>query len=659
VTGVLLASSPVAGLGERIASNDAARFAGRDRELEMLERIIEPTSRIHVGFVHGDGGIGKSTLLRELGRRAGALGYEVFAVDGRELAPAPRELERALAGAGSCPRPLILLDTYERIEAFGELLRGRILPRLPETTRVLVASRRPPEAGWQQDGWETATLVLSLGPLDRGDAGLLLERRGIEDPRVKGELIDWAGGSPLALTMAADGEGGSPYPNGDGQQGGRTITAALVRRIVGDEVDGSHADVLAVAAIADRVDARLLGDVLPEVDGGALSAWLRGLSFAEPVGRGTALHELARRALAAELTAEEPGHERDLRRRIADHLASRGRAGESGRFLEFGALVHDPTVRYGFGVLGSRSHHVDGLREGDAEAAAAALGEGEAAWWPATGRWFEEVPEAVTAVRDSEGRLAGFSVSVVLADAPAWAAEDPALAPVFAHARAHDADPARTLVRRELYDLTHGREGFGDSPVAALLNAAFARQADLLRVERQYCVNDGRDRSMLDFNRAAGVQHLAELGRDDGGRPLTYHLLEYGPDGMGDAGRALVYRDLGLAPPAAGAELEAEAVRAALRDFHEPLALAAGPLGSGETTAARAESARRRLREATEAEFARSLPEQQLRATIEWGYFDADIGHEAAALKLNISRATYFRRLAEAVERVTVRLTGP
>ena len=110
-------------------------------------------------------------------------------------------------------------------------------------------------------------------------------------------------------------------------------------------------------------------------------------------------------------------------------------------------------------------------------------------------------------------------------------------------------------------------------------------------------------------------------------------------------------------------EHRARWTRSARRSGRSPgvweLALAAGQLGSGETTAARAESARRRLREATEAEFARSLPGQELRATTEWGYFDADIGHEAAALKLNISRATYFRRLAEAVERVTVRLTAP
>jgi hypothetical protein len=215
------------------------------------------------------------------------------------------------------------------------------------------------------------------------------------------------------------------------------------------------------------------------------------------------------------------------------------------------------------------------------------------------------------------------------------------------------------MARREAYDLTHGREGAADSPVLALINSAFTRQGDLLGVERQYCVNDGRDRSAFDFNRAAGVQHLVELDHVDGGRPLSYHLFDYGPGGAMEAGRMLVYSDLGLAVPPPQDPVDGDAVRAAFRDFHDPAALAESRLATGDTPAIRVESARRRLREATEAEFARSLPEQQLRATIEWGYFDADVGHEAAALKLNVSRATYFRRLAEAVERVTIRLTGP
>jgi hypothetical protein len=82
-----------------------------------------------------------------------------------------------------------------------------------------------------------------------------------------------------------------------------------------------------------------------------------------------------------------------------------------------------------------------------------------------------------------------------------------------------------------------------------MIDAAFARQGDLGRVRRQYCVNDARDRSTLAFNEAAGTHHLAELDRGDDGRRLTYHLLDYGSHGVMQAGRALVCRDLDLPPP--------------------------------------------------------------------------------------------------------------
>ena len=43
-------------------AGDAARFVARERELGLLERVIDATSRFHVGFVHGEGGIGKLKL---------------------------------------------------------------------------------------------------------------------------------------------------------------------------------------------------------------------------------------------------------------------------------------------------------------------------------------------------------------------------------------------------------------------------------------------------------------------------------------------------------------------------------------------------------------------------------------------------------------------
>ena len=55
---------------------------------------------------------------------------------------------------------------------------------------------------------------------------------------------------------------------------------------------------------------------------------------------------------------------------------------------------------------------------------------------------------------------------------------------------------------------------------------------------------------------------------------------------------------------------------------------------------------------AIDAAFGESYDEDLQRRIIERGYFDPQGGHERAAMELNVSRATYFRRLRRASERV-------
>src|ERR1700712_5294582 len=57
-------------LGQRLASRDRQRFVGRAHELAFFDELLVDDPPANVVLVHGPGGIGKSTLLREIGRRA-------------------------------------------------------------------------------------------------------------------------------------------------------------------------------------------------------------------------------------------------------------------------------------------------------------------------------------------------------------------------------------------------------------------------------------------------------------------------------------------------------------------------------------------------------------------------------------------------------------
>src|SRR5579859_7065014 len=86
-------------LAARLQQRDRDVFVGREAELDLLERCLDPGTPTSVVFVHGPGGIGKSTLLREVARRARERGYDTFLIEGRELAPTPDAIETLLAPA--------------------------------------------------------------------------------------------------------------------------------------------------------------------------------------------------------------------------------------------------------------------------------------------------------------------------------------------------------------------------------------------------------------------------------------------------------------------------------------------------------------------------------------------------------------------------------
>lgn len=165
----------------------------------------------------------------------------------------------------------------------------------------------------------------------------------------------------------------------------------------------------------------------------------------------------------------------------------------------------------------------------------------------------------------------------------------------------------------------------------------------------------------LSFARALGAEHLAELDLEIGTRRIECHRIDYGPGGLVAAQRAVVYSELGLAPPIGENDArrpDFEAVREALRNFRVPHELARSTLATGVTTEERAESVRALIREACERAFGDNENEKLMRRVLIHGYLEPAPSHEVAAIDLSLSRAAYFRRLRAAVERLAEFLAG-
>jgi hypothetical protein len=651
--GQIVDNPPRRTLASRLEDRDRSRFTGRHSEITFLDQCLDsadpPASVVHVC---GPGGIGKSTLLREAARRARARGRSVIAVDGRELGPAPGMLEAALRDAAQQARPLVLLDSYEQMTALDGYLRRDLLPGLPDQALVIIAGRGDPDPGWFAGGWEAVTARLDLAALAPEEAGRLLAARGLSDERVPG-IVDWAAGSPLALALAAEAATADPDWNAARSADRPDILRALLHRLVETELRDVRPSALGIAVVARTTTPELVRAVLPGEDAEAGFRQLAELTITERIGSGIAMHELARKALLADLRHRNPELERDLRRRIVDYLYCRARDGEPQLMIDMAHLVENPLVRWGFGWDGNVSFRIDSVRPGDEAMIGPRTSAYDRLWWQLTRRFFSQAPERVAVARDLSDQICGFLVSMSQATAPAFADHDPLAGPWLAHAR-RNAALGDSVLWHAAVDFT------GQGKVQAMLGIAGILRSGAASPRFAYLPIDPRLPGALDFARAIGAEHLSGLDVRIGDQVVQCHRLDYGPGGLFSYMRAQIYAEIGLPAPEQPPPLATDAgtVREALKNFRVPRELSRSPLATGETVAERAESVRRLVREAAAEAFGDSESEKLLYSVLVAGYLEPLRSHEEAASKLCLSRAAYFRRLKTAVERLAEQLAA-
>ncbi len=490
---------------------------------------------------------------------------------------------------------------------------------------------------------------LEIRALDSTESIGLLQAHGLSDERVQ-DIMEWAGGSPLALAIAADAAVADAAWHPDDARGGSEVLRSLIRRVVDTELGGQRVSPLAVASISRLTTREMLQEVLPEGDAQGAYERLEALTFTEPVGDGLALHELVRKILQADFRQRDPDRERELRRRIADHLYARSGRGEPLIAIELAHLIDNPIIKWGFGWEGSTDYRIDVMRPQDAEQAGQILSDrGLPEWWKVSERFFRDAPERISIARDRHDRLAGYAISMSPQRAPSFAWEDPLVGPWLRHARSCS-HLGGSVLWRDSIDFTGDPRG----RVQAMLGlAGNLRSGDATSRFAYIPVNPTMPSALL-FVRELGAVHLEDLDHESAEQRIECHRIDYGPGGLVAGQRATIYQELGLPDPRSpdGPAPELEDVRAALRNYRLPHELGSSPLARGATSGERAESVRALLRDAAERAFGESENEKLLQKVLIRGYIDSESSHEQAAYELNLSRAAYFRRLRQGAQRV-------
>jgi class 3 adenylate cyclase len=306
---------------KRLSASRARLFAGRVAEVALFESALRGGGAVL--WVCGAGGIGKSTLLDRFGERARRANRPVVQVDCRTIAPTPRAFTEAAIGTTDVAGSVLLVDTFEQAGDLEDWFRSEFLPSLPTDCLVVVASRADPAPAWRVDaGWHDALRVLSLTDLPRADAVTLLSLRGAP-ATLHDQVLDFAGGHPLALVLAAT-VAGMDGSSSRYWRPGEDVLRTLMSTMVGLVPSPTHRRALEVCAHAYDTTEDLLRAVVTE-DAGELFAWLRRQPYIESGPNGLFPHDVLRDVLDADLRWRDPEGYEAMHRGIRGYLLDQAR----------------------------------------------------------------------------------------------------------------------------------------------------------------------------------------------------------------------------------------------------------------------------------------------------------------------------------------------
>lgn len=445
--------------------------------------------------------------------------------------------------------------------------------------------------------------MLRLDPFTAGEATELLTRRGITDPTIVNRLLDWSHGSPLALTVAAE------ITAMGGELAAGTVEEHLLTWLAGGQADAVDRELVEVAALSWSVDNRLLAAAMPGRPTRAAMSQLLQMPVVRRVGNRAELHPVLAAATRARLKSDNPTRYRTLVKRIAEHLAMRAKLGDVGALLDLSELIEDPAIRAAMSGGASVTHLTDIATRSDLDHFASLTGLADSPAWAPVEQLAALAPRHTFVVREASGRSSILGAFSPLSDLDEDVVTDPLLQQLLDVAHKRDAVPHQTfLCTPVLIDLDP--EVLSES--LRVGNAGAMLRAGNCDMRWSIAYYPNADQIPRDYLQASGYEPL-RFGPDG-----TCWIADFGPGGIVGFVLATILAEQGFTPLIADESVLADADR---------------------------------LRIAIDTAFRRSEKDLQLRAVLELTHLD-ELPAAEIIERLHVSRATYYRLLRTARERV-------
>ena len=256
------------------------RFVGRAAELSLFESaLITPELPFQVLYIFGPGGVGKTSLLKEIAYRCERAHVTNIHIDCRNIEPSPTAFTEAV-NLEMGPMPLhsppqafspptgkivLLVDTYEILAPLDDWLREVFLPQTPDNVLTVVAGRNPPSIAWRTDpGWQTLIKTIPLRNLSPEESKAYLTSRDVPT-RQRQAVLDFTHGHPLALSLVAD-----LFDQGKDfrfdPEAAPDVVKAVLERFVQNVPSPAHRAALEACALVRLTTEPLLADMLSASD---------------------------------------------------------------------------------------------------------------------------------------------------------------------------------------------------------------------------------------------------------------------------------------------------------------------------------------------------------------------------------------------------------